>query len=132
MTEAVVRHVQPAGGETGTRLEVTPASVGWRYLSFRVVALEAGETMDPTLPTEELVVVPLAGSGRFRFDDPGQMKRRGPTCAERDGGDCGGDGERHHQREQRRGAAVGPEAPGRGGRSPGRVPTHSWYTEPSR
>ena len=68
MTESVVRHVRPAGGATGTRLEITPASVGWRYLSFRVVALEAGDTMDATLPGEELVVVPLAGSGRFRFD----------------------------------------------------------------
>jgi 5-deoxy-glucuronate isomerase len=68
MTEAVVRHVRPAGGETGTRLAINPASVGWRYLSFRVVALAPGETMDATLPGEELVVVPLAGSGRFRFD----------------------------------------------------------------
>ena len=46
MTEAVVRHVRPAAGATGTRIDVTPASVGWRYLSFRVVALGAGETMD--------------------------------------------------------------------------------------
>ena len=68
MTEAVVRHVRPAGGATGTRLAITPASVGWRYLSFRVVALGAGQTMDAALPGEELVVVPLAGSGRFRFD----------------------------------------------------------------
>jgi 5-deoxy-glucuronate isomerase len=68
MTEAVVRRVRPAGVVTGTRLAITPASVGWRYLSFRVVALGPGETMDATLPGEELVVVPLAGSGHFRFD----------------------------------------------------------------
>jgi 5-deoxy-glucuronate isomerase len=68
VTEAVVRHIRPAGGGTGTRIAATPSSVGWRYLSFRVVAFGPGETMDPTLPGEELVVVPLAGAGRFRFD----------------------------------------------------------------
>ena len=67
MTEAVVRHVRPVPGSTGTRIHATPAGVGWRYLSFRVVALGPGETMDAALPGEELVVVPLAGSGRFRF-----------------------------------------------------------------
>ena len=65
---AVVRHVRSSWGRTGTRIAITPASVGWRYLSFRVVALGPGASIDAHVPGEEVVLVPLAGAGRVRFD----------------------------------------------------------------
>ena len=66
MSPDVIRHVRPGRGP-GTLLEVTPASVGWRYLSFRVVALDPGETIEDDTGENEIAVVPLGGSGWFRF-----------------------------------------------------------------
>ena len=44
VTDRVVHHVRPGPGP-GTLLEITPPSVGWRYLSFRVIQLGPGETI---------------------------------------------------------------------------------------
>ena len=42
-------------------LNVTPESAGWNHLSFKVVALKAGQTyLDPT-QNNEMALVPLAG-----------------------------------------------------------------------
>jgi 5-deoxy-glucuronate isomerase len=62
----VVRHV-PAGRGPGTVLEITPESVGWRYLSFRVVELAPGETIEADTGETEVAIVPLGGSGSFAF-----------------------------------------------------------------
>ena len=66
MSAAIVRHVRPAPGP-GTLLEITPESVGWRYLSFRVVALGPGETVEGDTAGSEIALVPLSGSGWFAF-----------------------------------------------------------------
>jgi 5-deoxy-glucuronate isomerase len=66
MSPEVVRHVRP-GSRPGTLLEITPESAGWRYLSFRVVALAPGETVEGDTAGNEIAVVPLAGSGWFGF-----------------------------------------------------------------
>ncbi len=66
MTDAVVRHVRPASGP-GTLLEITPASVGWRYLSFRVIELRAGESIRADTGSREAAIVPLGGSGWIEF-----------------------------------------------------------------
>ncbi|MEA2609554.1 MAG: 5-deoxy-glucuronate isomerase [Chloroflexota bacterium] len=66
MNEDVVRHVRGARGP-GTLLEITPESVGWRYLSFRVVALAPGETLEANTSGTEVAIVPLAGAGTFTF-----------------------------------------------------------------
>ena len=67
MTDHVVRHVRPGPGP-GTLLEITPPSVGWRYLSFRVIRLGPGETIDADTADQEAAIVPLEGSGSFTFD----------------------------------------------------------------
>ena len=66
MSPDVVRHERPGDGP-GTLLEVTPASVGWRYLSFRVVSLAPGETLEGDTAGNEIAIVPLGGSGWFMF-----------------------------------------------------------------
>jgi 5-deoxy-glucuronate isomerase len=66
MSSDVVRHVRPAGGP-GTLIEITPESIGWRYLSFRVIALAPGETIEGNTAGGEIAIVPLGGSGWFRF-----------------------------------------------------------------
>ena len=67
MSVEVVRHVRPGSGP-GTLLEITPASVGWRYLSFQVVALAPGETIEGETGGSEFALVALGGSGWFDFD----------------------------------------------------------------
>ena len=66
MSAEVVRHVRPTGGP-GTLIDATSASVGWQYLSFRVIALAPGELIEADTAGSEIAIVPLAGSGWFRF-----------------------------------------------------------------
>ena len=53
--------IRNAGGD-GIRLDVTPESTGWRFLSFRVVHLAAGTSYDDHRPGQETAIVPLSGS----------------------------------------------------------------------
>ena len=66
MSAGVTRHLRSGRGP-GTVLEITPDSIGWRYLSFRVVALGPGETVEADTGETEVALVPLGGSGSFRF-----------------------------------------------------------------
>jgi 5-deoxy-glucuronate isomerase len=66
VSHEVVRHVRPAAGP-GTLLDITPASVGWRHLSFRVLALAPGETVAGDTAGNESAIVPLGGVGWFEF-----------------------------------------------------------------
>ena len=66
MSADVVRHVRARPGP-GTVLEITPQSVGWRYLSFRVLALGPSETVEADSGGEEIAIVPLAGAGWIAF-----------------------------------------------------------------
>jgi 5-deoxy-glucuronate isomerase len=66
MSPQAVRHVRSGRGP-GTLLEITPDSVGWRYLSFRVIALGPGESLTTDTGDTEIAIVPLAGSGTFTF-----------------------------------------------------------------
>lgn len=53
--------ISNTGGE-GERISVTPESAGWRFLSFSVVSLAAGESHVDVRVGEETAVVPLSGS----------------------------------------------------------------------
>jgi 5-deoxy-glucuronate isomerase len=66
MSPEVVRHVRSGRGP-GTLVEIAPASVGWRYLSFRVLCLAPGETVEADTGTDEVAIVVLGGSGWFAF-----------------------------------------------------------------
>lgn len=66
MSAGVVRYLRPAPGP-GTLLEISPESAGWQYLSFRVVALAPGETLEGDTAGTEIAIVPLSGSGWFEF-----------------------------------------------------------------
>jgi 5-deoxy-glucuronate isomerase len=66
MSTAPVRHVRPGAGP-GTLIDATPASVGWQYLSFRMIALAPGETIKADTAFSEIAIVPLGGSGSFEF-----------------------------------------------------------------
>ena len=48
----------------GTRLEVTPQTANWDYLSFKVVALAANDTRTELSGGDEVALVPLQGSAR--------------------------------------------------------------------
>lgn len=52
-------HFRPVAGPTP--LEVTPATAGWRYLSFGVWALEKGEARTGQTGGLEVALVPLSG-----------------------------------------------------------------------
>jgi 5-deoxy-glucuronate isomerase len=66
MTNDVVRHVSSGRGP-GTLLEITPETVGWRYLSVRILAVAADETIDADTGGNEVAIVPLVGSGWLAF-----------------------------------------------------------------
>ncbi len=82
MTAPPVRHVRSTAGP-GTLLEITPASVGWRYLSFRVVGLAPGEVVEGDTGGSELAIVPLAGAGRLGFDGASQAVSRRDVFTEK-------------------------------------------------
>ncbi len=59
MSEHLIRPAQE-----GPRLiDVTPASAGWDYLSFQVIALEAGSRFERPTGSDEVALVPLSGRG---------------------------------------------------------------------
>jgi 5-deoxy-glucuronate isomerase len=49
-----------------TLLDVTPPAAGWRYLSFRVLALRNGKTLRHDTAQTEVALVPLRGEGVIR------------------------------------------------------------------
>ena len=48
-------------------LDITPQTAGWKYISFKVVRLTEGETIQADSSTNEVVIVPLVGRGRLSF-----------------------------------------------------------------
>ncbi len=46
-------------------IEVTPQSAGWRYLSFKVISLKAGQGYSEPTGGNEVALVPLTGGGIF-------------------------------------------------------------------
>ena len=51
------------------RINVTPTSAGWRFLSFSVVDLAVGESHESMLVDQETAIVPLSGAGTVRVRD---------------------------------------------------------------
>jgi 5-deoxy-D-glucuronate isomerase len=49
-------------------LDITPEIAGWKYISFRVVRLAEGKTLEADTASNEAVIVPLGGRGRLSFD----------------------------------------------------------------
>lgn len=82
MTDSVIRHVRPRTG-SGAVIDVTPADVGWRFLSFRVLTLAPGESVEEETAGNEVAIVPLAGSGRFAFADERHPVARRDVFTER-------------------------------------------------
>ena len=50
-------------------MEVTPATVGWDYLSFKVVSLKAGEQYAQNSGGDEVALVPLVGEATLTAND---------------------------------------------------------------
>jgi 5-deoxy-glucuronate isomerase len=48
------------------RVEVTPKSAGWHYLSFKVIALQVGETYRAETGANEVALTPLKGAARVQ------------------------------------------------------------------
>ncbi|NNC80902.1 MAG: 5-deoxy-glucuronate isomerase [Acidimicrobiales bacterium] len=60
MSSDPVDIVRNTGGP-GVRVEITPESAGWTYLSFSVVSLGDGESHSDVREGQETAIVPLAG-----------------------------------------------------------------------
>lgn len=52
----------------GVRVAVTPETADWRFLSFSIVKLEAGDTHHSALADQETAIVPLSGAGTVSVD----------------------------------------------------------------
>lgn len=61
-------HLQSNPGAT-MRLEVTPARAGWKYLSFKIIALKPGETHTEQTNGSEFALTPLRGRARAHAAD---------------------------------------------------------------
>ncbi len=64
-----MNHLIKSNQDSLIRIEVTPASAGWDYLSFKVVALQAGETYQQATGGDEVALVPLQGTAVFTAND---------------------------------------------------------------
>ncbi len=51
------------------KLSVTPASAGWRYLSFSALTLSSGSVHTHATENTEVAIVPLSGEGRVTVGD---------------------------------------------------------------
>ena len=56
-------HLKPKSGTL--KYEVNPSEVGWTYLGYRVVTLNAGENYQFTTNDDEAALVPLSGAARL-------------------------------------------------------------------
>jgi 5-deoxy-glucuronate isomerase len=70
------RHYRPHF-ETLYRHDVNAQTAGWKYLSFAVVALHAGETHEEYMEAQESVIVPLTGHATVEIE--GETHRVGRT-----------------------------------------------------
>jgi DeoR family transcriptional regulator of aga operon/DeoR family fructose operon transcriptional repressor len=59
-------HVTPEK-QGSLRIDLTPESAGWTYISFKVVALGDGEVFEATTGGEERAFVPLAGKATVHY-----------------------------------------------------------------
>jgi 5-deoxy-glucuronate isomerase len=72
----MIYHVAPQPNKT-CPIDVSPASVGWKYISFRVAALADGKTLEANAGHEEMAFVPLSGAAVVEFDGQRHtLKRR--------------------------------------------------------
>jgi 5-deoxy-glucuronate isomerase len=62
------RHYRP-DVTSPSRINITPETAGWKYLSFRVVALDAGNSVEVNTSANEVIGVPLSGKGVCSFAD---------------------------------------------------------------
>ncbi len=58
-----------ASAGPGTRVSITPESAGWRFLSFAVISLTAGESHTDLREGQETAIVPLSGSATVKVGD---------------------------------------------------------------
>ncbi|MGI9606352.1 MAG: 5-deoxy-glucuronate isomerase [Acidimicrobiales bacterium] len=65
MTTDLVRN----SGGTGVRIDVTPESAGWRFLSFSVIRLAMGTSHHDVRAGQETAIVPLSGSATVHAGD---------------------------------------------------------------
>src|SRR5258708_39491735 len=68
--ETQKKHWIKANRQERAVFDVTPASAGWQYLSFQVIALEQGQSYSLPTGDNEMALVPLAGSARLRAGEP--------------------------------------------------------------
>ena len=60
-----MKHLIRPNDASNTIIDVTPASAGWEFLSFKVIALKAGQTYVHETGNTEVALVPLSGQGTY-------------------------------------------------------------------
>jgi 5-deoxy-glucuronate isomerase len=61
------RHHRPNQGSRFLH-DIRPETAGWKYLSFKIVRLAPGETIEADTAGEEVIIVPLTGRGKLSFN----------------------------------------------------------------
>src|SRR5579863_1040344 len=61
-----MKHWLKANSQGQLVYDITPETAGWRYLSFQLINLKAGEFYRQPTGKQEMALVPLAGRARLR------------------------------------------------------------------
>lgn len=73
----MLKHFLRPDHSSSTLLKVTPESAGWKYLSFQVIALDAGETFTYATEANEVALTSLSGSARIDVSgEPFRLARK--------------------------------------------------------
>jgi 5-deoxy-glucuronate isomerase len=65
---AEVKRIQHPDRDSHVVIDITPEMAHWKYISFKVLRLAKGQTIEADSATQELALVPLVGRGRLSFN----------------------------------------------------------------
>ena len=72
------KHLLRPNQNKTVQLDVTPESAGWKYLSYKVIALKAGESYHHSTQDNEVALTLFSGSGMLRVGDESfEVARKG-------------------------------------------------------
>ena len=60
---AEVKRIQHPDRDSHVVIDITPEMAHWKYISFKVLRLAKGQTIEADSATQELALVPLVGRG---------------------------------------------------------------------
>jgi 5-deoxy-glucuronate isomerase len=67
--KAAPKRIQRPDQDSQVLIDIYPEMAQWKYISFKVLRLAKGDTIDADTGNQEVALVPLVGRGRLSFND---------------------------------------------------------------